>query len=359
MKIAVLLHWNEGETSGVFKKVVSQISVWRDQGMNVSLHVISRAHLQDVWQRHLRESTISFHFYHNAFTRLRAWRDAVEAITDQRPDIVYHRYDLYMPGLKGLSRDFPLVLEINTNDFTEYCLKKGGRCWYNRLTRRLLLRKAGGLVFVTHELAALPPFAQYRKPFTVISNGVALENYPVLPPPKNAEPRLIFLGTAGHHWHGVDKVIRLAQHFPQWHFDLVGIRPEGVDRAPSNVSFYGPLNHHAYKPLLAQADVAIGTLALYRNSMNEACPLKVREYLACGLPVIIGYRDTDFPEGAPFILGLPNTENNVEKNIATIQNFVYKWKGQRVPRVSISHIDVRVKESQRLAFFHSVLEARH
>lgn len=42
------------------------------------------------------------------------------------------------------------------------------------MTRGLLLRKASGLVFVTHELAALPPFAQYRKPFTVISNGVAL-----------------------------------------------------------------------------------------------------------------------------------------------------------------------------------------
>ena len=174
MKVAVLLHWNEGEKSGVFKKVVSQIRVWRSQGVSVSLHIISRRPLFDVWQRHLGEMPITLHLY-QGMTRLRAWRGAVEAAKAQRPDIVYHRYDLYMPALQNLARTLPLILEINTDDFTEYCLRVGLRCWYNRFTRALLLRGAAGLVFMTRELAESPHFNQYRKAYSIVANGVAFD----------------------------------------------------------------------------------------------------------------------------------------------------------------------------------------
>lgn len=356
MRIAILLHWNEGEKSGVFKKVLSQVRIWKSQNY-VSLHVVSRRPLSEVWKRSLEEVPFSFHLYsaHSATTRLRAWREAVEALKGQRPDVVYHRYDLYMPALKELSQSYPLVLEINTDDLAEYCLRKGLRCLYNRFTRALLLRKAGGLIFVTHELAQLPHFACYRKPFSVVSNGIVLDDYLPLPPPRNEEPRLVFLGAEGQPWHGIDKVIRMAQLFPQWHFDIVGVRPGKLYKTPSNVSLYGPLERQTYEPILAQADIAIGSLALHRNGMNEACPLKVREYLAYGLPVIIGYKDTDFPEGAPFILQLPNTEDNVESNVEAIKRFTYQWRGQRVPRDALSHLDMQAKETLRLDFFRQLL----
>ncbi len=358
MRVAILLHWNEGEKSGVFKKVVSQIRLWKSQGVFISLHLISRRHLLNMWQHYLEGVPITLHIYnaYNVATRVRAWKEAVKALKAHRPDIVYHRYDLYMPSLKGISRSLPLVLEINTDDLTEYCLRKGLRCWYNRLTRALLLRDVAGLVFVTYELAGLPHFARYQKPSVVIANGIVLDDYHSLPTPRNEEPRLVFLGTDSQPWHGVDKVVRMAQHFPRWHFDVVGIRREKVCEIPSNVSFYGPLDRQAYEPVLAKADVAIGTLALHRIRMNEACPLKVREYLAYGLPLILGHKDTDFPQGAPFILELPNTEDNVESSGTAIETFVFKWMGQRVSRNAISNIDIRVKEARRLAFLHDVLE---
>jgi hypothetical protein len=89
--------------------------------------------------------------------------------------------------------------------------------------------------------------------------------------------------------------------------------------------------------------------------MQEACPLKVREYLAYGLPVIIGCKDTDFTESAPFILRLPNSEDNIETSLSAIESFVSKWKGKRVPREAIAHLDLEVKESQRVKFFEDVL----
>jgi len=90
--------------------------------------------------------------------------------------------------------------------------------------------------------------------------------------------------------------------------------------------------------------------------MEEASPLKVREYLAYGLPVIIGYKDTDFHEDVPFILRLPNSEDNIEANLSAIETFVHRWRNQRVPREAIAHLDIKVKESQRIAFFQKILK---
>jgi hypothetical protein len=121
------------------------------------------------------------------------------------------------------------------------------------------------------------------------------------------------------------------------------------------VRVYGHLGRADYEALFKNADVAIGSLGLHVLSMDEACPLKVREYLAYGIPVIIGYRDTDFPNGAPFLLQLPNAPDNVEKNLDQIKEFVYKWKGRRVSRSAIVHLDVQHKEAQRLGFMRSLL----
>ena len=105
-----------------------------------------------------------------------------------------------------------------------------------------------------------------------------------------------------------------------------------------------------YGPLLAQADVAIGTLGLYLKDMNEASPIKTREYLASGLPVIIGYRDTDFPDGAPFLLQVPNRADGVAQSQAAIARFVDAWRGRRVTRASVQELDSAGKETERLAF---------
>lgn len=359
MKIAVLLHWNEGETSGVFKKTVSQVRLWESLGASVSLHVISRKTLLDEWRQNLQNTTVTLYPYHSGIERLRAWQTAAKAIQSQSPDIVYHRYDLWMPPLRILGHNMPLILEINTNDLTEYLRTSFLRGLYNCFTRTFLLRKAAGLVFVTHELSKLPYFARYRKPSCVISNGIALDDYRTLPAPNNPEPRLFFIGTDGQPWHGVDKIIRMAQLFPKWHFDIVGIEPERFKYSPPNVYIYGPLNRQTYELLLAKADVAVGTLALHRKRMNEACPLKTREYLAYGLPVIVGYKDTDFMEGVPFILELPNREDNIEQSTTLIKEWVLTWKGKRVPREAVVNIDIKAKEASRLAFFENLLREKH
>jgi len=104
---------------------------------------------------------------------------------------------------------------------------------------------------------------------------------------------------------------------------------------------------------VARADVAVGTLALYRKQMQEACALKVRRYLAYGLPVILGHVDTDFiGRDEWYILSLPNTATNVADGLDSIRKFVADVKGRRVPRGEVEPIlSVSAKERERLSFF--------
>ena len=155
------------------------------------------------------------------------------------------------------------------------------------------------------------------------------------------------------YWQGVDKIIELAEARPSWSFDLVGV--EDAQRA-ANVTCHGFLARDGYAQLLERADVALGTLALHRKQMNEASPLKVRRYLEFGLPLILGYTDTDLVGLDPWwLLTLPNVETNVRDSLAEIDRFVTAVAGRRVPRADVEPlISAAAKETRRLAFFESV-----
>jgi hypothetical protein len=88
--------------------------------------------------------------------------------------------------------------------------------------------------------------------------------------------------------------------------------------------------------------------------MSEACPLKVREYLAVGLPVIYAYRDPDADALGSVALRIANAESSVVDELPTIEEFVEGSRGRRVTRSSVAHIDVARKELQRLAVFEEV-----
>jgi hypothetical protein len=82
--------------------------------------------------------------------------------------------------------------------------------------------------------------------------------------------------------------------------------------------------------------------------MFEGGPLKVREHAAFGLPLILACRDVDAPEDAPYALYIPNTEDNIAMSLPAIRDFVEKWRGRRVPRERVAHMDWAVKEQKRL-----------
>jgi hypothetical protein len=217
---------------------------------------------------------------------------------------------------------------------------------YNEVNRRALLHAASGVVAVSGELATS------SRSRLVLGNGLDAGDVPLFPAPANARPRIAFIGSPRQPWHGVDKIVELARLLPDLDVDVIGPRREEIEGASSNVYGHGVLPPSQYRLLLERADAAVGTLALHRKRMGEASPLKVREYLLSGIPTMIAYDDTDLREiDAPWLLRLPNVEENVRDNVEAIHAFVKQSRGLRVPRADVEHrLDSREKERLRLEY---------
>ena len=367
MRIAYLLYWLDGPQSGVFKKVMGQLDQWKQRGHEIKLFLLSAADshlsqaLQTVAQHQALVTLTNFDIFlfRSLVERLQVIASMGQQVRRWNPDLIYCRKTTYHPALKKLASDIPLVVEINSDDVAELRSSSKVRQYANQVTRTWFFKTATGFVCVTSELASNPRFASFGKPTAVIANGIAQGEYPTLPPTSNRHPRLVFIGSQRQRWHGVDKIVGLATSLRRWHFDLVGLYPHDLPSLPTtlpNVTFHGHLEPSRYEHIMREADVAIGTLALHRTCMDEACPLKVREYLTYGLPTIIGYKDTDFPESVPFLLQLANNEDNVQKGQLAIKEFVQKWRGRRVCRDAVQHLDAGQKEMHRLAFMQSLLQ---
>jgi len=353
MRIAYFAHVNGGSRSGVFHKIVGQVEQWRAEGHTVRAFVLTRDEVGE-WQSKLGDAVVCG--YDGALSRMGAVLKLVRATRRFGPTIVYLRRDLFYPQTLWFPPKAALVVEVNEDDLSEYALGPRLRAFYNARTRGVILRRARGLVFVTHELSVHSSFRRYRGKRAVVTNGIRLDSYPTFPAPMGEHPRLVFIGTAGQPWHGVDKLVRLASMKPDWRFEIIGMRNETQAPLP-NVSWHGPLERARALEILARADVGVGTLALHRNSLNEACSLKVREYLAVGLPVIFANRDLDADELGGLALRIANTESNIVDELARIEEFVERSRGRRVPRSSVAHIDVARKEQQRLSLFEEIARA--
>jgi hypothetical protein len=360
MRIAYIsLHWPRTGNSGVGKKIQTQITAWRALGHE------ARLFMHTTWHEPQTELIEADYFFYvgagkikTELKRIAAAQRMIAAVRNFQPDIIFLRYGIYVYPAHRLMDIAPVVEEINTNDLTQHEELGGVYSSYNRLTRGIFLRRVSGLVTVSRELAVSSAFAPYRKPTRVIANGVDLNRIEQLPAPSNEIPRLVFMGNPGYPWHGVDKLVHLARLVPDVHLDIVGYSelPEFAP-LPENITLHGYLPMEEYRKVLASADAAVSSLALHRVHLEEASPLKSRECLAFGLPLVVAYIDTDLNDiDCDFLLKIPNKEDNIQSHARQIRDFAYKMRGQRVSRDQIIKLDSASKEMDRLSFFMQILE---
>jgi glycosyltransferase involved in cell wall biosynthesis len=317
IRIACVTHGVGGRETGVRRLILDQAAAWSadDAGVEVGLFVRCEAGTEDAWRN--EPNVIAVRSSRWGIAGRFVARELLSVqVARWRPDLIYLRHSTVSPSVLGLALAYPTIVGGDLDDLDELRIRSPIRYWYARLVRDRLLRRARRIVVVTHELARHPSLARLGRPVSVFPNSIDLAAYEELPAPANVSPRLVFLGSPHLAWAGVDKIARLAARFPTWRFDVVGPGPDELPGAPENLSAHGLLGRAEYLPIMRQADVAIGPLALHRKGLTEASALKVAEYLAYGIPVIIGNAETAFPDGAPFLLQLPNTEDNVDSRRA-------------------------------------------
>lgn len=354
MKIAYLieLELSTPNASGIIRKIYDQTQEWIERNHEVKLFFISAAAPYNPELLNGREyEIIPPKKFKDVFFDLNYIFKNIDSFN---PDVVYTRLgSVNLPSHFRIYLKYPTIMEVNSDDIVERKLSmRKTKFIYYLLSRSIAIRLASGIVCVSYELAR--KFNNISKKVITIPNSINLSRIKPVPPADNKEPVLVFIGTKGKIWHGIDKIIKMAQAFPEWNFEIIGdIKPE-VSEIPNNVRLHGYQEGKEYEKILSKCDIGIGTLALHRINVYEISPLKTLEYLAYGLPVIIGYKDPNFINGADFILELPNKESNIEESIEKIKAFVEKWKGKRINRKYIKHIDIKQREKERLAFFQKI-----
>lgn len=362
MRIAYPLVWNAFSSSGVLAKVENQAREWNAQGHEVRIFIITPPGDGPLMIDPSITSPIVLplpilrrHYYLSKISTVIAVGALGKHLWKCQPNVIYHRSHLWQSGIIGrLPGATPYILELNTLAREEFrLLKQLGA--FQSLKEHWLLSGAAGLVAVSDEIAK--HYACHGRPSTVVANGFPAARLESRPPPHNQRPQIIFVGTPDLPWHGVDKILRLAARLPEWDFHLVGPEPsEFRCNGLSNIHAHGYMRQAQIANLYRSMDVGIGTLALHRKRMSEASPLKVREYVAYGLPVIAGYYDTDL-SGCDFFLDIGNTEDNVLEQEDNIRAFVAHWQGRAIDRTEVlKRIDSGAKEVQRLEFMAAVVD---
>jgi glycosyltransferase involved in cell wall biosynthesis len=343
VRVLYVVYLTRRTGEGVRSKVAAQAGAWEQRGNDVTVFCLTPdGSLPDARVRVFRSGHLA--------RRVGATLALSAAAARTQADLVYLRYDLFFPPpLLGFRR--PVVLELNTDDRAEFTPRGRAVALYNSLNRRVTHATADGAVFVAHELAASQSFGRAPALRTVIGNGIDLSAVTPTPAPANERPRFAFVGSDTR-WAGVDKVLRLAKALPDCDFELAGVDADTLGSVPENVVLHGMLARRELPDLMRRCDVGLGTLALHRAGLNESSSLKVREYLAHGLPTVIANSDTDFRD-APrwFLLRLPNDEDNVARCADRVREFAESVRGRRVAREEVAHLDLNEKERKRLEFF--------
>uniref|UniRef100_A0A7C3RJJ6 Glycosyltransferase subfamily 4-like N-terminal domain-containing protein n=1 Tax=Dictyoglomus thermophilum TaxID=14 RepID=A0A7C3RJJ6_DICTH len=350
MKIAYILNHDISKNDGVTKKVFEQVTEWEKLGHKVEIFAITSKRGNNLLSLHVYDKNALFRI---AFNK-NLWRD----INNYNPDIIYMRYDLLSRTILKLLGKYKFVVEINTDDINESLLlfktykslKTFLRYIINYISRDIIFRNVYGIITVTEELSKM--YIKYAKPTICVPNGINLEKYNIIKTVREDDKiGLFFIGSPNQPWQGVDIVEKIAKRLPDYYFHIVG--PEGKNT--KNLFYYGFLQREDYLRILNKSHICIGTLALYRKRMKEACPLKVREYLAYGYPVIIGYDDIAFLNQAIPDYILKIDPMNIELEIERIKNFILKNKNRVVTHEEIySKISTKVLEEKRISFLERI-----
>jgi len=182
-----------------------------------------------------------------------------------------------------------------------------------------VLRSLDGIVGVTDELRDWQcARAGGGIPGCTVSNGVDVSSIV----PTGAAPfdgqalRLAFVASTYAPWHGTDRLLdslRAYRGHRRVELDLIGAgsgKEAGVVETfgAVTVRHHGMLDGERFDRVLASANVAVSTLAFHRTGLREGAVLKTRDYVARGIPVVLGYVDVDCPRDLPWVLQLPNDD---------------------------------------------------
>ena len=255
-------------------------------------------------------------------------------------DAIVTRWPIPTPSFLKAVQSYKIFTEHHSKELDEIALTRGlkpfmRRIWEKRCGPRIL-RAAQGIIGVTDEIRRYElERAGVKRPSLVLPNGISVADIPFKRPAifDGKTLDLAFVSSQFSPWQGLDRLLEGMRAWgnsrsPKLNLHLIGIVTEEQKATIQRmglaemVRIHGVLYGSDLDEVISSCHLAIGSLAINRKGLREACALKVREYTARGLPFVISHDDPDLPARLPWVLKIPADESPVE--IDALVNFAEK-----------------------------------
>jgi len=244
------------------------------------------------------------------------------------------------------------------------------------INSKKLKNKAIGLIGVTDEIARKESKRNSFLPTKTISNGIDVSkvNFTKFIPFDGKSLTMTIVASEFAPWHGLDKLLKALIESDtdiQITLNLVGEYISDNDRAIIDrinatkkniiIKVLGSKRGKELDEIFSNTTLAIGSLAIYRQKLEEACALKIREYLARGIPFIYSARDPDISEKSSFSLELPNDDSPIDFN--QIIKFVEQVSAQKniseeMREYAFKTVDWTIKVNEMYEFVKQIKSTR-
>lgn len=217
------------------------------------------------------------------------------------------------------------------------------------------------IVTVTNEIAKYQS-KKGCKNVIVSTNGIDANKFPIrLLPIFDNELRLLFLkGSAGFSpWNGFDRLVDSIDSF-NCHSNnqikiklyVYGSKVEGEIPQRDYIEEKGYVSGEELTEVFNKMHIGVSGLQVYLKNFKEGSSLKIREYVARGLPFIYAYTDPDLnDEAKAFSLEFPNDDSAIDMQKVidfAKKNILDTDHPQKMRKYAKEHLDYEVKMKRLL-----------
>lgn len=282
--------------------------------------------------------------YYHSWYFIECFKAAEIALREQKFDFIYMRYMPFFSSAvnfvsKVEEKNIKFIMEIPTYP-PEREYKKEKR-WLRKFVfivcdyyKRKVFQKVNLFSLCGEDANGVA----YGKPAINVVNGINVRAVPKKQFNGKEEEINILLLASMCYWQGYDRVIEGMKAYQGK--DIVKIHFVGNDGDGSlkiwkklvdeyglseNIEFHGPLYGNELDEMFNLSDIGIASMGLYRReNLVKGATLKVREYMARGLPFVYTGEDISINENLPYVLEVEN--NDTPLNLEEIVEFVKKLR---------------------------------
>lgn len=337
---------SNNNSSGIEKKMMGQILAFEKLG-----HTVYYTYFEDnyVWLATTDGQKEALVPYQDGICGMylaneRAVRKAIEK-DDIKFSLFYMRKGMasgwHISTLKKLNKKRILVIEeIPTFPYDEELKKTKGiglkiYLFFDKLYRNRLKK------YIDYVVTYSEDDYIFGIPCICINNGIDVSDIPKRSKLQKCKKIRIVSVSAMYYWHGYERLIRgIHQYYnAEKNDDKADIQVDMIGDGPcleewkqlvkelgleKKVVFHGAKHGEELDAILSEADIAVGSLGLYKKNLQKASELKIREYCARGIPFVLACQDLGLTGLDDYVFRVENSDKSID--IAELVQFANSIK---------------------------------